>query len=74
MRKEAERNTSETESKHAHLMTVVGMCKRLLFVLSSVFRPYKTLLRAFSLQCNLEEIEEEVPSKGTKRTAPGYKR
>jgi hypothetical protein len=41
-RKEAETNTREAESKHAHLMTVVGMCKRLLFVLSSVFRPYKT--------------------------------
>ena len=71
-RKEAETNTREAESKHAHLMTVVGMCKKLLFdfkfsvsAIQDIYdiaeryrEPFK-VLQAISLYRNLEEIEEE---------------
>jgi hypothetical protein len=71
-RREAETNTLEAESKHAHLMTVIGMCKKLLFdfkfsvsAIQDIYdiaerykEPFK-VLRAISLYRNLEEIEEE---------------
>jgi hypothetical protein len=71
-RKEAEINTREAESKYAHLMTVIGMCKKLLFdfkfsvsAIQDIYKiaekykePFK-VLQAISLYRNSEDIEEE---------------
>jgi predicted nucleic acid-binding Zn-ribbon protein len=71
-RKEAETNTREAESKYAHLMTVIGMCKKLLFdfkfsvsAIQDIYKiaekykePFK-VLQAISLYRNSEDIEEE---------------
>jgi hypothetical protein len=71
-RKEAETNTREAESKYAHLMTVIGMCKKLLFdfkfsvsAIQDIYdlaqrykEPFK-VLQAISMYQNLQQIEEE---------------
>ena len=71
-RKEAETNTREAESKYAHLMTVIGMCKKLLFdfkfsvsAIQDIYNlaqrykePFK-VLQAISMYQNLQQIEEE---------------
>ena len=72
-RKEAETNTRETESKYAHLMTVIGMCNKLLFdfkfsvsAIQDIYNlaqrynePFK-VLQAISMYQNLQQIEEET--------------
>jgi hypothetical protein len=72
-RKEAETNTREVESKYAHLMTVIGMCKNLLFdfkfsvsAIQDIYNlaqrykePFK-VLQAISMYQNLQQIEEET--------------
>ncbi|MBV9177220.1 MAG: hypothetical protein JO297_09290 [Nitrososphaeraceae archaeon] len=74
-RKEAETNTREAESKYAHLMTVIGMCKKLLFdfkfsvsAIQDIYKiaetykePFK-VLQAISLYHDSEDIEEEIAS------------
>ena len=71
-RKEAETNTREAESKYAHLMTVIGMCNKLLFdfkfsvsAIQDIYNlaqrykePFK-VLQAISMYQNLQQIEEE---------------
>ena len=72
-RKEAETNTREAESKYAHLMTVIGMCKKLLFdfkfsvsAIQDIYNlaqrynePFK-VLQAISMYQNLQQIEEQT--------------
>jgi hypothetical protein len=72
-RKEAETNTREAESKYAHLMTVIGMCNKLLFdfkfsvsAIQDIYNlaqryrePFK-VLQAISMYQNLQQIEEET--------------
>jgi hypothetical protein len=72
-RKEAETNTLEAESKYAHLMTVIGMCKKLLFdfkfsvsAIQDIYNlaqrynePFK-VLQAISMYQNLQQMEEET--------------
>lgn len=72
-RKEAETNTREAESKYAHLMTVIGMCDKLLFdfkfsvsAIQDIYKiaeiykePFK-VLQAISLYHNSQDIEEEI--------------
>jgi hypothetical protein len=72
-RKEAETNTLEAESKYAHLMTVIGMCKKLLFdfkfsvsAIQDIYNlaqrynePFK-VLQAISMYQNLQHMEEET--------------
>jgi len=80
-RKEAETNTREAESKYAHLMTVIGMCKKLLFdfkfsvsAIEDIYKiaeiykePFK-VLQAISFYRNSEDIEEEITNlKSAKR-------
>jgi len=71
-RKEAETYTRDAESKYAHLMTVIGMCKQLLFdfkfsvsAIQEIYNlaqrykePFK-VLQAISMYQNLQQIEEE---------------
>src|SRR6185312_11238534 len=72
-RKEAETNTREAESKYAHLMTVIGMCNKLLFdfkfsvsAIQDIYNlaqrykePFK-VLQAISMYQNLQQIEEQT--------------
>jgi DNA repair exonuclease SbcCD ATPase subunit len=72
-RKEAETNTPEAESKYAHLMTVIGMCKKLLFdfkfsvsAIQDIYNlaqrykePFK-VLQAIIMYQNLQQIEEQT--------------
>ncbi|MGA9172140.1 MAG: hypothetical protein WBZ20_18535, partial [Nitrososphaeraceae archaeon] len=72
-RKEAETYTRDAESKYAHLMTVIGMCRQLLFdfkfsvsAIQDIYNlaqrynePFK-VLQAISMYQNLQQIEEET--------------
>ena len=80
-RKESETNTREAESKYAHLMTVIGMCNKLLFdfkfsvsAIQDIYKiaeiykePFK-VLQAISLYHNSQDIEEEIANLESHKT------